>query len=70
VDATDPQPGDQRPEGVKSGIRKVLIGLVILIVVAAIAVALSNLGGDDDGSGGGEQGLGPTEVTLGLAVGS
>ena len=32
---------------------------MVLIVIAAIAVALSNLGGDDDPSGGGEQGLGP-----------
>jgi hypothetical protein len=39
--------------------RNLLLGLLALIVIAAIAVALSNIGGDDDPSGGGEEGLGP-----------
>ncbi len=69
MDATDPQPRPQRPEGVKSGIRKFVIGLVILIVVAAIAVALTNLGGDDDPSGGGNEGLAPSATMLEPAVG-
>jgi hypothetical protein len=68
MDATDPQPRPQQPEGVKSGIRKLLIALVVLIVVAAIAVALSNLGGDDDPSGGGNEGLAPSAATMEFAA--
>ena len=67
MDATNPQPGDQRPEGLKSGLRKVVIGLVLAIALVAIAVALSNLGGDDDPSGGGNEGMGTT-TALELAL--
>jgi hypothetical protein len=42
-----------------------VLALLLLIALVAIAVALTNLGGDDDPSGGGEQGLGPA-VTLEL----
>jgi hypothetical protein len=72
VTATDPQPDDPRaggdgarPEDLKRGGRKFLWALIALIIVVAIAVALSNLGGDDDPSGGGEEGMGAT-VTLEL----
>jgi hypothetical protein len=68
VDATDPQSKNQSPEDVKRGLRKFLIGLVILIVVAAIAVALSNLGNDDDPSGGGNEGLAPSAVEVSVGV--
>ena len=68
MDATDPQSKDQSPEDVKRGLRKFVIGLVILIVVAAIAVALSNLGNDDDGSGGSNQGLAPSAVELSVGA--
>jgi hypothetical protein len=57
MDATDPQPKDQSPEDVKRGLRKFVIGLVVLVVIAAIAVALTNIGGDDDGSGGSNEGM-------------
>ena len=63
--ATNPQPDDpgrggagSGPEDLKRGGRKALMVLLVLIALAAIAVALTNLGGDDDPSGGGEQGLG------------
>ncbi len=34
-----------------------VLGLIALVVVLTITVALSNLGGDDDPSGGGSEGL-------------
>ena len=42
--------------------RNLVLGLLALIVIVGIAVALSNLGGDDDPSGGGNEGLGSTAV--------
>jgi hypothetical protein len=72
VTATNPQPDDPRtpgknagPEDLKRGGRKVLVAFVALIIVVAIAVGLSNCGGDDDPSGGGEEGMSPS-VTLEL----
>jgi hypothetical protein len=53
---------------VKRGLRKFVVGLVILIVVAAIAVALSKLGNDDDPSGGGNEGLAPSAVEVSAGV--
>ena len=70
MDATNPQPGDQKPEDLKRGLRKAVIGLVVLIVLVAIAVALTNLGGDDDPSGGGNEGLAPAAVILGTVPGA
>ena len=69
MDATDPQPHTDegpRPGDLKRGGIKILLALLALIVVVGIIVALTNLGGDDDPSGGGNEGLGPT-VTLELA---
>jgi hypothetical protein len=68
MDATDPQAGDQGPEDVRRGLRTFVIGLVVLIVIAAIAVALSNLGSDDDPSGGGTEGLAPAAVVMAPAA--
>jgi hypothetical protein len=72
VTATNPQPDDPRTPGksagaedLKRGGRKVLLAFVAFIIVVAVAVGLSNCGGDDDPSGGGEEGLGPS-VTLEL----
>jgi hypothetical protein len=73
VSATTPQPGDRRTpaqkegaEDLKRGGRKLLLAFVVLVIVVAIAVGLSNCGGDDDPSGGGEQGMAPAG-TLELA---
>jgi hypothetical protein len=68
VTATNPQP--HQDDGPRSGdigrwLKWFALGLVALIVVVGIAVALTNLGDDDDPSGGDEQGLGPA-VTLEL----
>jgi hypothetical protein len=67
VTATNPQPDDPRtpgktggPEDLKRGGRRFVLALVALIIVVGIAVGLTNCGGDDDPSGGGEQGLGPS----------
>ena len=71
MDATDPQPhSDEGPRtgDLKRGGMKALLALLALIVVVGIIVALTNIGGDDDPSGGGEQGMGTT-ATLEL-VGS
>jgi hypothetical protein len=68
VTATNPKPDDPQPADIKRGLRKFVIGLVVLIVIAAIAVALSNLGNDDDGSGGSNEGLAASaavELTVG-----
>jgi len=54
----------QGPEDLKRTGRNLLLGLVALIVLVAIAVALSNLGGDDDPSGGSDEGLGPAAVVV------
>ncbi|MCW2700416.1 MAG: hypothetical protein JWQ45_1951 [Blastococcus sp.] len=70
MDATDPQPKDQSPDDVKRGLRTFVIGLVVLIVIAAIAVALSNLGNDDDPSGGGNEGMAQSVVHGGSPAGS
>ena len=48
--------------------RYLILGLLALIVVVGIAVALTNLGGDDDPSGGGNEGLGSV-AAVELAVG-
>ncbi len=67
--ATDPQPHSgegPRPGDLKRGGIKVLLAFLAFLVVVAIIVALSNVGGDDDPSGGGEQGMGTT-ATLELA---
>jgi hypothetical protein len=69
VDATNPQPHHDegpRPEDLKRGGIKLLLGFLAFLVVVAIIVALTNLGGDDDPSGGGEEGMGPS-VTLELS---
>jgi hypothetical protein len=67
--APDPQHDDPRTPGatadLKRGARTIVLALLALIAIVAIAVALTNIGGDDDPSGGGEQGLGPT-VTQGF----
>jgi hypothetical protein len=71
MDATDPQPHSgegPRPGDLKRGGMKALLALLALIVVVGIIVALTNIGGDDDPSGGDEQGMGTT-ATLEL-VGS
>ena len=39
--------------------RKALLALLGLIIVVAIIVALTRIGGDDDPSGGGNQGMAP-----------
>ena len=74
MSATNPQPGDPRTpeqkagaEDLKRGGRKLVPGLIVLVILVAIAVGLSNCGGDDDPSGGGEQGMRPA-VTLELAL--
>ncbi|SOE03291.1 hypothetical protein [Blastococcus haudaquaticus] len=67
--ATDPQPntGDgPRPGDLKRGGLKILLAFLAFIVVVAVIVALTRIGGDDDPSGGGEQGMGAT-ATLELA---
>ena len=59
---------EQGRQTLKKTGRNLVLGLLALIVVVAIAVALTNLGGDDDPSGGTEEGLGPTtgvELSLG-----
>jgi hypothetical protein len=73
VTATNPQPDDPRtpgktagPEDLKRGSRKFVLWLLLFLIVVAVAIGLSNCGGDDDPSGGGEQGLGPA-VTLEIA---
>ncbi len=65
--ATNPQPDDPRaggdgarPQDLRGGGRRVLLALVALVVVLVIAVSLTRCGGDDDPSGGDEQGLGTT----------
>jgi hypothetical protein len=63
VNPTDPQPHSgegPRPGDVKRGGMKIVLALLALIAVVAVIVALSNIGGDDDPSGGGEQGMGTT----------
>ena len=60
--ARDHREAAQGRQDLKRTGRNLLLGLIALIVVAAIAVALSNLGGDDDPSGGDEEGLGPVPV--------
>ncbi len=66
--ARDHREAAQGRKDLKRTGRNLVLGLVALIVVVAIAVALSNLGGDDDPSGGGDEGLGPApavELSLG-----
>jgi hypothetical protein len=63
MDATDPQPHSHegpRPGDLKRGGIKVLLAFLAFVVVVAIIVALTRLGGDDDPSGGDEQGMGTT----------
>jgi hypothetical protein len=64
--ARDRREADQGRQDLKRTGRSLLLGLIALIVVVAIAVALTNLGGDDDPSGGGEEGLG--EVPAGVEL--
>jgi hypothetical protein len=71
VTATNPQPDHPRttgktggPEDLKRGGRKFLLWFVLFLIVVAVAVGLSNCGGDDDPSGGGEQGLGPAATVV------
>ncbi len=72
---TPPDPARDRREAelgrqdLKRTGRKLLLGLLALIVVVAIAVALTNLGGDDDPSGGGNEGLGPVSAAELASVG-
>jgi len=69
VTASNPQPHSNegpRPQDLKRGGRKVLLALLALIAVIAVIVALTNIGGDDDPSGGGNEGLAPT-ATVELA---
>ena len=60
--SSDPQPDAARQgrQDLKRTGLYLLLGLVALVVVLTITVALSNLGGDDDPSGGGTEGLGAT----------
>ncbi|SNR78335.1 hypothetical protein [Blastococcus mobilis] len=63
MDATNPQPHSgegPRPQDLKRGGRKILLAFLAFLVVVAVIVALTNIGGDDDPSGGGEQGMGAT----------
>ncbi len=66
--ASNPQPHSDegpRPQDLKRGGRKVLLVLLAVIAVIAVIVALTNLGSDDDPSGGGEQGMGvPASLEL------
>ena len=61
--SSDPQrdrsEAEQGRQDLKRTGRNLLLGLLALIVIVAIAVALTNLGGDGDPSGGGNEGLGP-----------
>ena len=52
------------PGDLKRGLRWIVLGVVALIIVATIAVLLTNLGGDDDPSGGDEEGLAPAVVVI------
>ena len=56
--ATDPQPGDPKPSDLRRWIRRILLGLVLLVAVLAVTVSLSRCGPDDGASGGEPQGLG------------
>ena len=55
--ATDPQPGDPKPSDLRRWVRRILLGLVLLVAVLAITVSLSRCGSDDGPSGGEPQGL-------------
>jgi hypothetical protein len=83
VTATNPQPGDTGnddagvprsgtdPEGVagvKRGLRRILLGLLALVVIAVIAVSLSRCGPDDGPSGNDPSDGAP--VLVGVAPGS
>ena len=57
--ARDSREAAQGRKDLKRTGRNLVLGLLALIVIVGIAVALSNLGGDDDPSGGGDEGLGP-----------
>ncbi len=57
--ARDRSEVEQGRKDLKRTGRNLLLGLLALIVIVAIAVALTNLGGDDDPSGGGNEGRGP-----------
>ncbi len=66
--ATDPQPDNVRGDGprpgdVKRGGIKILLAVLAFLVVVAVIVALTRIGGDDDPSGGGEQGMGTTATS-------
>jgi len=63
MDATNPQPHSEdgpRPGDLKRTGLKVLLAFLALVAIVAVIVALTNIGGDDDPSGGGEQGMGTT----------
>ena len=61
--SSDPQRDRAEAEQGRKDLKRtglyLLLGLVALVVVLTITVALSNLGSDDDPSGGGTEGLGP-----------
>jgi hypothetical protein len=63
VTATNPQPHSDegpRPGDLKRGGVKLLLAFLAFLVVVAVIVALTRIGGDDDPSGGDEQGMGAT----------
>ena len=64
----DRREAEQGRQDLKRTGRNLILGLIALIVVVAIAVALTNLGGDDDPSGGDEEGLGPAQVGVELSL--
>ncbi len=64
----DRSEAEQGRKDLKRTGRNLILGLIALVVVVAIAVALTNIGGDDDASGGDEEGLGPA-VGVELSVG-
>ncbi len=66
--ARDRREAEQGRQDLKRTGRNLVLGLIALIVVVAIAVALTNIGGDDDGSGGSPEGRGTAPAGVELVL--